>query len=143
MNQNILKMAYALFFQISSILGFIISLYFVFTYLGLTKPSNKLIPADICSKNACSSVLETRFARVFKVPNFYLGTIYYFMVFISSFFALNNLILYFFLALSWFVVLFSVYLAYSLIFRLKTACNLCFTAQIINLFIAVLYTLLT
>ena len=135
-------MPYALFFQISSILGFIISLYFVFTYLGLTKPSNKLIPANVCSENSCSSVLETRFARVFKFPNFYLGLIYYSMVFISSFFVLNNLILYFFLALSWFVVLFSIYLAYALIFKLKTACNLCFIAQIINLFIAVLYGLM-
>jgi len=135
-------MVYELYFQILSILGFVISLYFLFTYLGLTKPSNKLIPSNVCSENTCLSVLETRFARVFKIPNFYLGLIYYFMVFTSSFFILSGLILYGFLIVSWFVVLFSVYLAYSLIFRLKTSCNLCFAAQIINLSIAVLYSLM-
>jgi len=94
-------MAYELHFQILSVLGFIISLYFVFIYLGLTKPSNILIPANVCSKNKCSSVLETRFASVFKVPNFYLGLIYYFIVFVSSFFELNNTMLIFLLTLSW------------------------------------------
>ncbi|MBS3102118.1 vitamin K epoxide reductase family protein [Candidatus Woesearchaeota archaeon] len=135
-------MPYPLYLQLLSASGFLISLYFAFTYHGFTKPSNKLIPADICSENMCHSILNTKFASVFKIPNFYLGLIYYFIVFLSGFFVLNNLILLIFVIVAWLVVLFSIYLAYALIFKLRTACNLCFTAQIINLAIAVLYSLM-
>jgi len=135
-------MAFELYLQLLSVLGLIISLYFVFIYHGIAKGSNKLVPKSICSEKTCHNVLQTKFARVFKVPNFYLGIDYYLIVFISTFFDLNNLILYGLLIISWFVVLFSIYLAYSLIFKLKTACNLCFLAQIINLVIGILFFLM-
>lgn len=137
-----MKMDIALLIQILSMIGFGISLYFLFTYHGLAKPSNKLIPINICSKNTCHSILQTRFSKVFKIQNFYLGMVYYYIIFILSFFKLPEFILISVIVVAWLVVFFSLYLAYALIFKLKTACNLCFTAQIINLLIAILYTIL-
>ena len=134
-------MPFEIYLQLLSALGFLISLYFVLVYHGFTQVSNKLIPVNICSENTCNSVLETKFSKVFKFPNFYFGLVYYLVIFISTFFVLEGIVYTGFLIVSWFVVLFSAYLAYALIFKLKTNCNLCFTAQIVNLVIAVLLSI--
>lgn len=135
-------MPLTIYLQILSSLGILISIYFVLTYHGFTLPSSKLIPIHICSKGTCHNILKTRFSNVFKVPNFYLGLIYYLVVFFSTFFVLEKNILFGFLIVSWLVVLFSIYLVYALIFKLKTNCNLCFTAQVINLLIGIFYGLM-
>lgn len=98
--------------------------------------SNILLPKNICSERSCTRVLATPFARVFKIPNFVLGMIYYPFIMISFFVGVGWWII----PLSWFVVGFSLYLAYALIIKLKTHCILCYAAQIINVIIALILT---
>ena len=128
---------------IISILGLIISLYFLIVYKGIIKGMNKLLPKEICSENTCNAILETRFAKVFKIPNFILGIFYYIIILLASLYP-YYLVFFrvFFILLSWFVVAFSLYLAYTLIFKLRTICVLCFISQIINLGIAILLCIL-
>ncbi|MBS3131518.1 hypothetical protein J4212_03755 [Candidatus Woesearchaeota archaeon] len=130
-----------LLLQLLSIAGFLISLYFAFVYHGLARASEKLIPANVCSAKTCHSVLETKFAKAFKIPNFYLGLVYYYIVFVSTFYNPEGMILWGFLIVSWLAVLFSAYLFYALVFKLKTRCNLCFAAQMINLGIGMMLVL--
>lgn len=125
-----------LIIQFSSFSGLLISLYFLAVYAGLIKGNKSLIPSEICSENSCVSVLQTPFSRVFKVPNFYLGIFYYLIILGGSIFGAVNQFHAMFLLVSWLVVGFSVYLAYALIFRLKTNCVLCFVSHVINLVIA-------
>ncbi len=119
------------------LIGFLISLYFTAVYYGYMKGSNALLPKNICSKSSCTSVLATPFARVFKIPNFVLGMMYYVLVMIFSFGGVGWEII----LLSWFFVGFSLYLAYVLIVKLKTPCMLCYAAQTINIIIALMLTI--
>lgn len=127
--------------QISSILGLAISLYFLGVYKGIIKGRKNFVPDVVCNDNTCISILKTKYSNPFKIPNFILGIFYYIIVLISTFliFSASNLFLF---LLSWFVVIFSFYLAYALIFKLKTICVLCFASHVINIIIAVVYTIM-
>jgi len=135
-------MTTTLILQLCSILGLLISLYFLAIYQGLIKGNTALVPQKMCSKNTCSEVLKTPFARVFKVPNFTLGILYYLMIFFLTVFTLPSAVQLFITIISWLAVVFSVYLAYALVVKLKTTCVLCFVSQTINLIIAVTLLLL-
>lgn len=130
-------MAATLVIAISSTLGILISLYFVAIYRGWTKGVNALVPKNVCSKNTCSAVLQTPFAHVFRVPNFYLGVVYYLVLSLMTVVAVPAWVWWSALAVSLFAVAFSLYLAYALVFRLKTNCVLCFATHIMNLVIAI------
>jgi len=124
---------------ISCYIGLVISLYFTAIYKGWMKGISFLVPKEVCSKNTCVEILKTKFAHLFVIPNFYLGIIYYLFILISLqiFLPFPDLILYAILVIVWFVVLISVYLAYSLIFILKTNCTLCFASHLLNIVIAI------
>jgi uncharacterized membrane protein len=129
--------------QTSSIIGLLISLYFLLIYKGWTKGIKGLVPGEVCSENTCATVLQTSFANLFKVPNFILGIFYYAMIFCSTFFVMTFDVLYIFLVVSWLVMLMSFYLAYALIFRLRTKCVLCFASHIMNIIIAIIFFILS
>ncbi|HXG37153.1 MAG TPA: vitamin K epoxide reductase family protein [Bacteroidota bacterium] len=125
---------------ILSSLGFLISLYFSLVY-------HKLIPADarfipkFCrmDQSSCESILATRDARVFGVPNFSLGLIFYLTMIIAN--ALPELMEKAYLLLvaaAGFSVATSLFLSYSLLFRLKARCVLCFTSHVLNFLIFLL-----
>ena len=123
--------------RVSSVMGLGVSLYFLAIYKGWIEGNKGLVPVVVCKENSCAPVLQTSFARVFKVPNFVLGIAYYLIMIASSFTPLLSLGRLAFLTISWFVVGLSFYLAYALVFRLKTMCMLCFVSHILNLIIAV------
>ena len=129
----------AFFVQAVSAIGFLISLYFILVSKGILSHSNKLI-GMVCSKDTCTRVIDTPYARVFKIPNFELGIVYYAAIFAISFLTLSKSQGYAVIAVAWFTVAVSAYLAYALLFKLKTNCNLCFAAQLINLLIAIFFT---
>jgi uncharacterized membrane protein len=124
--------------------GLYISIYFTLVYYGVIQAENSIMPA-FCSlkEHTCQSVLNTRFARVFGVPNSLPGAIYYALILVLL---LANLLfvpvlLSMFVVVAWFTVVLGVYLTYSLFFIIKTPCPLCLASHAINLVLAVLFTM--
>jgi uncharacterized membrane protein len=58
--------------------GLYIAVYFTLVYYGVLEPGTTLMPR-VCrlDERTCQTVLSTRFARVFGVPNSRLGVLYY------------------------------------------------------------------
>src|SRR5262245_54872690 len=108
-----------------SAIGLYISIYFTLVYYGIIQAENSIMPAFCSMKTqTCQSVLNTKFARVFGVPNSLLGVIYYLLILILLFakLLLVPLVLNSLVVVAWFTVAFGVYLAYSLFFIIKTPC---------------------
>ncbi len=121
--------------------GFLVSAYFTGVYYGRLRSNVWWIPS-MCrmDRSTCSTILKTPEARIFGIPNFVLGMVFYLLMIImgtyrsfSSFDFLFDLSL----SISLFTVVLSVSLIYSLLFKLKTNCILCYTAHAINFCIAV------
>jgi uncharacterized membrane protein len=123
--------------------GFYISIYFTLVYYGVIRAENSIMPPFCSMKtHTCQSVLNTRFARVFGVPNSLLGMIYYLLILVLLF---ANLLfvpvtLNFLVVVAWFTVALGVFLTYSLFFIIKIPCPLCLAGHVINLALAVLFT---
>jgi uncharacterized membrane protein len=123
-------------------IGFLISLYFTLVYYQRI-PANYYLVPHICrmKESACQTVLSMRDARVLGVPNSTLGVLYYGIVFFITLVRgldAGGLVQRVFLGISILVVLLSVYLSYSLLFRIKIVCPLCFVIHGINALIALL-----
>ena len=129
-----------------SLAGLIISLYFTFAYYGRIKKS-RWIPEILCARegSSCVTVVQTPYARVFGMPNFLLGILYYAGLIIwlvlrnatwhrnhwmSYLFALTSLWI---LAASVVSVPVGIYLIYALRWKLRISCLLCYTVHAINL----------
>ena len=125
-----------------SLIGFLISLYFTLVYYQRI-PANYFLVPRVCrmEESNCQTVLSTRDARVFGVPNFLLGLMYYLVIFLAvllGFAGKECDALQILLWISLFVVALGFYLGYSLIFKIKTLCPLCFASHGINAIIAFL-----
>jgi uncharacterized membrane protein len=118
-----------------STIGFLISLYFALVHRNIIRPDATWIPA-FCriDEQSCGSILRTPEAKIIRIPNFYLGIGYYVLLIVLCFFP--SLIKEFLLelrTLSGFTVFVGAVLAYTLIWRLRVSCVLCFTSHAINL----------
>jgi len=115
--------------------GLLISVYFAFVHHGIIKSDSTLIPS-FCrmDQSSCLSILGTREARMFGIPNFHLGILFYLGLLVLAFNpallsgAANVLKI-----VSGLTVVAGVFLSYSLLFVIKKNCILCFTAHSINL----------
>lgn len=125
--------------RILSGLGFLVSLYFALIYFGL---KSRWISKEICTKGRCSNIITRKIAFMFNVPNFFLGLIYYTLIFISTFFIMDFNTLYLLLVMAWIVMMVSVYLTYLLV-KTRQNCYFCFAAHIINMAIAFLLFIVT
>lgn len=111
-------------------------------------PSEGRRKSAFCSTDGgpCSSVLETPQARVFGVPNSLLGIAYYLAmpaaVGLWRFCGARGWLIAAFLATAAGVI-FGVYLAHALLFRLRIPCRLCWTSHGINLALLVLLGILS
>ncbi len=123
-------------------MGLYIAAYFTLVYYGLMSANTRLMP-KVCrlEERTCQTVLGTKYARVFGVPNSLLGVLYYLTV-IAILLAgwtvapLTEALI----AVAWFTVVLGLYLAYSLFFIIRIPCPLCLTGHAINLALAVLLT---
>jgi uncharacterized membrane protein len=128
-----------------SILGFLISLYFAAMYHKLALRVDRYVP-NFCriEPATCATVLETSQARLFGVPNFDLGMLYYTGLLGSAILPAlwRQLHLMLFLG-SIVTVATGFYLSYMLVFRLRIHCTLCFVSHAVNLllFLFLLVTL--
>ncbi len=119
--------------------GFLISLYFTGVYYGYLKSDIWWIPA-FCrmDQHSCQSILQTSEARIFGIPNFVLGLLFYCALFIVIIGNSNGFLFDIILAAALFTVILAVSLVYALRIRLKTDCVLCYTAHGINTLIAII-----
>jgi uncharacterized membrane protein len=121
-------------------IGLYIAAYFTLVYYGLLEASTQLMP-KVCrlEERTCQTVLSTRYARIFGVPNSLLGGLYYLIVIVLLFGGWTEApIGAALIAVAWFTVALSLFLAYSLIFIIKIPCPLCFAGHTINLALAIL-----
>jgi len=119
--------------------GFLISLYFTGVYYGYLKSNVWWIPA-FCrmEQHSCQSILQTPEARVFGVPNFVLGLLFYGALVIVILGDSGGFLFDIVVATALFTVILAGYLVYALRVRLKIDCILCYTAHGINTLIAVI-----
>ena len=67
-----------------AMVGLYIAAYFTLVYYGVVKADSRMMP-QVCQLDdrSCKTVLQTRQARVFGVPNSLLGVVYYFVAIVS------------------------------------------------------------
>ncbi len=85
------------------------------------------------------SVVQTRRARLFGVPNALLGALYYPLMAIGVWFALSPLPAIALLALASGAAVTSLALAYSLLFITRRSCPYCWTSHVVNWTLLLLY----
>jgi uncharacterized membrane protein len=123
-------------------LGLYIAAYFTLVYYGIVSASTKLMP-NVCQleERTCQTVLGTKYARVFGVPNSLLGVLYYLTVILllSGGWATGTIAIAT-IAVAWSTVALGMFLAYSLFFIIKIPCPLCLTGHTINVLLAILLT---
>lgn len=123
-------------------IGLYIAAYFTLVYYGVIGANTKLMPS-VCrlEERTCQTVLSTKYARVFGVPNSLLGVLYYLIVIalLSGGWTAAPVAAAL-IAVAWFTVALGVLLAYSLFFIIKIPCPLCLTGHTINLTLAILLT---
>ncbi len=125
-------------------IGEYIAGYFTLVYYGLLTANTRLMP-NVCQleEHSCKTVLGTKYARVFGVPNSLLGVLYYPVVIALVLGGVTappiSIAL---LAISWFTVALALVLASALFFIIKIPCPLCLTAHTINITLAILLTII-
>ena len=111
---------------LSAFLGLYISGYFTLVYYRIIQPDSRWIPSFCRMKDKeCISILMTRYAKVFGLPNFIWGIAYYFaIIFLAAAGALIRLpdILDVLLGISFITVALGIYLTYALFFKIEVRC---------------------
>jgi uncharacterized membrane protein len=123
-----------------SSIGLFISLYFTLVYFKLTPPDARFIP-KFCrmDQSSCESILAAPDARLFGIPNFFLGLVFYLALIVAIVLPeLMEKTYFLFVAAAGLAAATSLFLSYSLLFRLKARCILCFTSHVLNLLIFLL-----
>jgi uncharacterized membrane protein len=119
--------------------GFLISLYFTGVYYGYLKSDVWWIPV-FCrmEHDSCANILQTPEARIFGIPNFVLGLVFYSVLVVTILGDIGGFLLDLLTATALFTVVLAAYLIYALRIRLKTDCVLCYAAHGINILIAMI-----
>ena len=122
-----------------SSVGLLVSTYFTGVAYRLLRPDTRWVPS-FCrmGEQTCASIVFTREARVFGVPNSLLGQIFYVLVFLGALLGwLQGPTLLLYLIASGVTVGLGVYLSHVLLVT-GVPCPLCFTSHAINLAIFLL-----
>ncbi len=119
------------------VIGALDALYFIAVTYRWLAPDSRIIPA-FCrmDEGSCSSIVDTKWARVFGLPNSVYGFVWYLLVAGVAVYAMMGHPLPWCLPLlvaSALTVAVSVLLFWSLIWKLKTRCPLCFLGHATNL----------
>lgn len=131
------------FLIILALPGLLISLWFALVTYGVLPSDTRSVP-QFCrmDERSCTSILHTSQARVLRVaPNAVFGAVWYGIVITASLLPAAPFMTAIVTAVSWFTVLLSIWLAWSLRFRLRTHCPLCYTSHLLNLGIALTLSL--
>ncbi len=124
-----------------ALVGLAISSYFTAVAYRWIQPDARWVP-PVCrlGPDTCAQVVFTSQARVFGLPNSVLGQVYYLALIVGGIGGWLSTAPVYWLAVtaSLLTVALAVYLSYSLLFRLRVRCVLCFAAHAINLAILLL-----
>ncbi|MCL5105474.1 MAG: vitamin K epoxide reductase family protein [Armatimonadetes bacterium] len=136
-------MVLAIVTLVLSIVGFLDSLYFTLVHYGYFGIGSPLV-STVCriEVGECSAIASTPWAEAFGVPNSIFGMIFYLMIFAASIVRMafhEWPMLPLLIGSSIVVAAFSIVLAWALIFRMRALCPLCFTAQAINIILALIF----
>ncbi len=118
-----------------AIAGLAIATYFTAVALHWITPDARGIPSFCRMDNTtCASIIFTRSARVFGLPNSLLGQVYYgtLIIAIGLDWLIDVRVWRIFVATSLITIGLAVYLSYTLLVTLKVPCPLCFTSHGIN-----------
>jgi uncharacterized membrane protein len=142
-------MTYALIATLA-MAGLVNALYFTFAYYGRVKNA-RWVPEILCARegSSCVTVVQTPYARVFRVPNSLLGIVYYLAILLwlpwrgAVHFTEEHLWVF----LSWtcalvlggaISVVLGIYLVHALRRVLRVDCPLCYAAHAINILLLIL-----
>lgn len=124
-----------------TVIGEAISLYFTFATYHVV-PENFIESMPICNiQGERMRIVDTRYARVFYLPNSVYGMVYYLVLFLATigwWTLWPTPVEFFFFLVSLLVTLFSGYLFWSLFKKLRTPCRLCIISHFLNLSISIL-----
>jgi len=112
-----------------ALLGFILSVYFIYVKKKHASTKNYKALCDFTQTISCSKAAESKYGSIAIIPNAYYGIIFYILVFILVF-SLNQLVFYLGILAS----LFSLFLIFAS-FKIKIFCPLCVSTYIINFLI--------
>ncbi len=133
-------MVFRIVIGLLSVVGLVISAYFASIHHNMAPFINRSF-SRFCRipSSACTTLLATRESRLFGVPNFDLGLLFYLSLVISAILPeiwhqLHSMLLFGSIV----TVMAGFYLSYVLVFRLHIRCTLCFTCHAVNLLIFLL-----
>jgi len=118
---------------ILAILGILISIYSIYIERKHTKQKDYKALCDIRDNVSCSKSFNSKYAKIFFIPNSVIGLIFYIMIIVLIYLNYPKIIFY----LSIISVLTSLYLAYISYFKLKNYCIVCNLSYIINILILI------
>lgn len=126
---------------IAAVSGLLLSLYITLVVFRVIGPDAGWIPrACRIGEDTCRLVLDHPDGRVLGVPNSLPGLLYYGGVCFAAAAGFPASLLVPMLVASWVAAGFSLYLTYSLVFRVRALCVLCIVSHVLNLALAVLFT---
>jgi uncharacterized membrane protein len=102
---------------------------------GFIRPDARWMPS-FCrlDEKTCRSILDRPEARLFRIPNFYVGIFYYALLIPLTFLPdVLREFLFEIRLISGLTVFIGIILTYSLVWRIKVNCVLCFTSHVVNL----------
>jgi uncharacterized membrane protein len=128
---------------ILALVGFGDSLYFMMVHYGLTDAEPPEFPVCPASEHGtCATVARSPQAEIFGLPSCLFGLAFYAAIIgaaglrlMFGFWPVPQILA----AVSVLAAVFSLYLAYTLVFQIQILCPLCFTAHAINLSLAAIF----
>lgn len=132
-----------IFLLILAVPGLLISFWFTLVTYGILPADARAVPR-FCrmDERSCASILHTPQARVLRIaPNAVFGTVWYGVVIVVTLLSPSPMMNVILIGASWLTVLLSAWLAWSLRFRLRAHCPLCYTSHLLNLGIALILSL--
>jgi len=112
-----------------ALVGFILSMYFLYVGRKLSSTKNYRALCDITETISCSKAAKSKYSSLAVIPNALYGVIFYFLVFVL-FPSYNQFVFY----LAVMASLISLYLV-IISFKMKVICPVCISTYIINFLI--------
>jgi vitamin-K-epoxide reductase (warfarin-sensitive) len=111
-----------------AIIGFAVSAYGYITEQKVKKNASFKAACDLSDKVSCTKVMLSPYADMFFFSTFGIALVYYALMGVLAYFNLANMIL----IASLGSCLLSCFLAYLLIFKIKSLCILCTSLYVVN-----------
>jgi len=116
-----------------ALIGAILSVYVIYVATQSEKDPKYKAICDISEKISCSIAHSSKWGHIFDISTGYFAAPFYGLIFIL---ALLELRLFIF-PLAVFSVLYSIYFAYILVFKVKTLCLVCVSLYIVNVLLLI------